>query len=591
MDDDFEKELKTGFLEESTQLLLDAEQCFLALEANPSDPELLDKIFRLAHNLKGSAKAVGFMEVGEFTHQLESLLLKLKKQEIQVDASAVTLLLKCNDRLQKVLGDLKNDLGAAVDCSDLMREISDLLQGQTTSAPPAPAVESIEPPSPTEEETLTPTEVQQALLPSGPIQPEPILAPPPPEQNKPKASSAPASKDESIRVSLARLEKLMNNVGELVILQTVLNQQRLLMPSPLIQRTVVQLAKITKDIQDISMSLRMIPLKQTFQKMQRIVRDTSRDLGKEINFEITGDETEIDKTVVENLGDPLVHLVRNAVDHGIDSVEERLALGKPAAGSISLSAFHRGSQIVIEVRDDGKGLNPEVLKKKAIEKGIVHPNQALTEEQCYQLIFAPGFSTKSQVSDISGRGVGMDVVKTNIEKQLNGEVQLESKLGQGMCVRILLPLTLSIIDGMVIQCGDERHVVPIAQIQESIKPSKEEVHVFAGVGEILSVRGTNYPLFRLSNLLNRKVKAKPASECIAIIVHSGGSPFSVLIDEILGQQQVVIKQLGEELKGLKGVSGGAILGDGRAALILDLNELVGQALRKSSTSQTLRGAA
>jgi len=395
----------------------------------------------------------------------------------------------------------------------------------------------------------------------------------------------PASQDESIRVSLRRLERLMNNVGELVILQAVLNQQKYQVESVLVQKTIDQLAKITKDIQDISMSLRMVPLKQTFQKMQRIVRDTSMALNKDVRLELVGEETELDKTVLEQIGDPLVHLVRNAVDHGLESTQDRVASGKPAQGVVRLRAYHQGSNIALEVRDDGHGLDAKKLTDKAIERGLLKPGTLLTDDQAHQLIFASGFSTKAQITDISGRGVGMDVVKSNVTA-LQGEIEVETEKGKGTCFRILLPLTLSIIDGMVVRSGEERYVVPIAQVYESVQPTKDDVHFVTGIGEVLSLRGDNLPLYRLGAVLGRKGAqgTRTISESIAIVIRSGKHPFSILVDDIIGHQQVVIKRLGNEVQHLKGISGGAILGDGRAALILDFNELVSRGAAKTAGS-------
>jgi two-component system chemotaxis sensor kinase CheA len=387
----------------------------------------------------------------------------------------------------------------------------------------------------------------------------------------------------------------MNNVGELVILQTVLSQHQHLFQSVLVQKTVSQLAKITKEIQEVSMSLRMVPLRQTFQKMQRIVRDTSKALGKEVNLVLGGEDTEIDKTLVDNLNDPLVHLIQNAVDHGIESLEARRAKGKPDVGTLSLTAFHRGNSIVIEVRDDGAGLDAQKLRVKATEKGILKPNQVLTDAQARLLIFAPGFSTKSEVSEISGRGVGMDVVKTNVERLLHGSIEIDTEVGKGTCFRVVLPLTLAIIDGMVASAGDARYIIPLSHVQESIQPKKEDISYVTGMGEILNLRGASLPLYRLSSVLGHAPKTDGLG--IAIVVSREGagtsddngsaesSAFSVMVDEILGQQQVVIKQLGREIRNLRGVSGGAILGDGKVALILDLGELVG------SKNVTVRGVA
>jgi two-component system chemotaxis sensor kinase CheA len=380
--------------------------------------------------------------------------------------------------------------------------------------------------------------------------------------------------EESIRVNLGRIDKLMNNVGELVILQTMLSQHKKSIESLLVQKTIHQLEKITREIQDISMSLRMVPLKQTFQKMQRIVRDTSLELAKEVRLEISGEDTELDKTVLEQIGDPLVHLIRNAVDHGLESKNERIQTGKSEVGLVQLSANNRGSHIVIEVRDDGKGLDPKKLVAKALEKGLIKSGQDLSDEQAYELIFAPGFSTKAIVTNVSGRGVGMDVVKTNITR-LSGEIQIETHLGTGTCFRILLPLTIAIIDGIVVRVSDQNYVVPVSNIHESMRPKVEQIGTVTGVGEVLKLRGETLPVYRLGKLLGLKSDKISINEATAMVVRPPKmKPFAVLVDEMLKKQQVVIKRLGEEIRGTPGITGGAILGDGKAALIIDFPELV-----------------
>ncbi|MCM2322676.1 MAG: chemotaxis protein CheA [Oligoflexia bacterium] len=606
--EDFEKELKEGFLQEAEQLLLDAEQCFLSLETLSSDPNggdrsIIEKIFRLAHSLKGSARAVGFDDIGHFTHELESLLVKVKNGEIRIETSIVSLLLKCNDHLRTMVTTLKADMAARIDSSALISEIQDHMNG-TAKAASAPAPEPCEEvpaasafePEPAPAGPTTFTSAGQGtvaeLFRQATVSPLPLPASVAPPSATPAATPAKAGSavEEGIRVSLKRLDVLMNNIGELVILQTVLNQHKDQIQSVLLQKTVGQLEKITKDIQGISMSLRMVPLKQTFQKLHRTLRDTSKALGKEITFETSGDETEMDKTVIDNLGDPLVHLIRNAADHGIEAAEERVRAGKPRDGQVKIRASHQGDRVIIEVIDDGKGVNPVIIKAKAIEKGILSRDAEISDRQAAELLFHPGFSTKSEVTDISGRGVGLDVVKTNIEK-LQGEVQIESVPGQGTTFRILLPLTLAIIDGMVVTLGEERYVIPVAHIHESLQPTTDDIHHFTGVGEMLSLRGENLPLFRLSSVLNRKVKARTSTDCIAIVVRTGEKPFAILVDDIIGQQQVVIKRLGEELKDIRGFSGSSILGDGRAALILDINELVGRNMTRMSSSNATIGVA
>jgi two-component system, chemotaxis family, sensor kinase CheA len=540
--DEFEKELKLSFLQEANQHLQDTEQCFLDLEKKSNDPELIEKIFRFAHNLKGSAKAVGFSDMGEFMHEMESLLIKIKKGEILVKASTVSLLLLCNDHLRLWVQALSKNLEAKVDFQNLLMNLqshSENIEAQDDEFLSQLSVNFIDVSVADSEETNS-------------------IA------------------DESIRVALPRLEKLMNNVGELVILQTVLNQHKSEIESSLLQKTITQLAKITKDIQDISMSLRMLPLKQTFQKMQRIVRDTAQELDKEIQLVLEGEETELDKTVIEHLSDPLVHLIRNAVDHGIEIPEEREAAGKSRKGRIYLRAFHSAGKIIIQVRDDGKGLDPNILKQKAIEKSLISEQMNMSEIEAQNLIFFPGFSTKKQATEISGRGIGMDVVKTNIEKILHGEISLQSQPGMGTLFTIQLPLTLAIVEGMIVSSKNEKYIVPLAQIHESVRLNESIVHKTAGLGTILTLRDEEIPLFHINELLfhrgNRE--ARSLQNSIAIIIRSGATPFAVAVDDILGQHQVVIKSLGKEMRSMRGLAGGAILGDGKAALILDLQELI-----------------
>lgn len=628
--DDFERELKAGFLEEASQLLSDAEQCFLVLESNPGDGPTLDKIFRIAHNLKGSSKAVGFDDIGVFTHRWESFLLKLKNGETAVDSEVINLLLVCNDHVRNMVEALKQDLEARTDSSELLSKLDSRIAGQTVSANvvpealvvPAPEAFSEEAfdaalsdppfadslptgfqggfegePPPSKEElellklvndslddlpnpVLEVTKEEENLVipepePIVPVvhaMPAPVLELKPKETRKSNANAT--AQEESIRVSLGRLEKLINSVGELVILQTVLREQSLSGGSHLLRKTIHQMGKVTKEVQDISMSLRMVPLRQTFQKMQRIVRDTSNMLDKRVSLNTTGDDTELDKTVLENISDPLVHLIRNACDHGIERPEERVKAGKSETGNVMLNAYHQSGKLVIEVKDDGGGIDGDRLMKKAIEKGILKPEAKLTHQEQIHLIFHPGFSTKAQVTEVSGRGVGMDVVKTNIEA-LQGEVLVETQLGAGTTFKVVLPLTLAIIDGMVVKNGSSRFVVPLSHVHETLRPTAGDIHSSTGMGEMLMLRGENLPLFRLSGLLGQRRAAETvAREQIAMVIRYSSQPFAVMVDDILGQQQVVIKEVGPEIRALRWMSGSAILGDGKPAIILEMNELV-----------------
>lgn len=643
--DDFEKELKLGFLDEAMQAIEEVEQSFLVLESNPQDKGVLDKIFRLAHNLKGSSKAVGFEQMGAFTHEFETLMLKLKNGEMPVLPQTINLMLRCNDFVRNMVETLKENLDAQFETQDLINEIENAKAGKleeiassvveteeiATEIPDASAFESFEAPAEsliesnevvnagvtletelaavlkadedlgfqseldvalskvkeiTTSEIVTSAPVtavqtpQQPVIQETPTSPAASVAPvvtvapstETPKKSETKTSSSNVQADESIRVSLTRLEKLQNYVGEMVILQSVLREQLTENTSLVARKTAQQLGKVVKEIQDISMSLRMVPVKPTFQKMQRIVRDTAQALNKDVLLKLSGEETELDKTVLEKINDPLVHLIRNSVDHGIESADLRLANGKKAQGEVQLNAYHQSGKLVIEVKDDGGGLDAEKLRNVAIKKGILKSTQTLSEQESWNLIFAPGFSTKEQVTDVSGRGVGMDVVRTNIQ-ELSGEIQILSERGKGTTFKIILPLTLAIIDGMVVEVAKEKYVVPLSHVHESLKPESNQVQFNTGLGEVLLLRGENLPIYRLANLLSKKSNAT-ADNSIAIVIRTGKEPFALLVDDIIGQYQVVIKQLGPELQNLKGFSGSTILGDGRPSLIIEPLDLV-----------------
>lgn len=565
--DDFEQELKVGFLDEAGQAVADVEQCFLALETDPKNQENLNKIFRLAHNLKGSSKAVGFDAFGEFTHQFESLILKVKNLELDPTAEVINLLLRANDHVSKMVSGLKENLNATFDSENLLLEMRQIKNS-----------ESEEKKSPLQEETksveMLPEEVSQdeekfiKVQSQEPAEALPFELEKP---TKPILKNTPVA-DESIRVGLGKVEHLINFVGEMVILQSVLREQIAKSDSLLLKKTIHHLGKVSKEIQDIAMGLRMVPVKPTFQKMQRIVRDTAQALEKDVSIQLQGEETELDKTVLEKINDPLVHLIRNSVDHGIEKSAVRVARGKPEKGQVYLRAFHRSGKLVLEVEDDGGGLDVEVLKKKALEKNIIKATDVLTEKEALNLIFAPGFSTKEKVTDVSGRGVGMDVVKTNIQ-ELGGEIEIENSIGKGSKFRVILPLTLAIVDAMVLLYSGERFVIPLNHVFETLRPDAKILQKNAALGEVLLLRGENLPLIRLGDFFGLK-SSHSEYDMIAIVIRTTPKPFAILVDDILGQYQVVQKQLGPELQGFKGVSGSTILGDGRPALILEPQDLI-----------------
>lgn len=635
--DEFELELKQDFLTEASQLLDDTEQAFLDLEGDKENPELMDGIFRLAHNLKGTSRAVGFGQVAEFTHEMENLILKIKNREITVDGHVVTVLLECNDHLRYMMDALKDNMEAELDSVEMTAKVVAILKGEAVSAQePAPSsaefVEPIEEPVVDEvteifgefapvsdlpqasdeqvRETLDASTLENltdfsldpdilkleeelknlvALVPNAPaaeVKSAPAVEAPAKKEVKKTNSQTSAAVEESIRVSLSRVEMLNNYVGELVIIQSMLAQSVSTDVSQAFSKSLSHLGKLSKEIQDIAMRLRMLPIKGVFTKMQRIVRDTSNALGKDVVLHIEGDETEVDKTVLEQLADPLVHIIRNAVDHGIEeNADQRTSCGKKARGNVYLNAFHEGNKLIIEIGDDGKGINPEIIRKKAIEKGILKPDEKITDQEAVQLIFHPGFSTKDEVSEISGRGVGMDVVKTNIKK-ISGDVFVESHVGKGSLFKISLPLTLAIIEGMVTTIGSEKYVVPLGQIHETVQLNTQNTTHVSGVGECLNLRGEIIPALQLGKVLRRGSVEREIHTQIGIVVRGKRGAYAIAVDDIINQQQVVIKKIGAEIRERKGFMGSSILGDGKPAFILDLNEIVDVAVAKNTTTAT-----
>ena len=391
-----------------------------------------------------------------------------------------------------------------------------------------------------------------------------------------KGGGAKASESSSIRVGIEKVDAVINLVGELVITQSMLSTLGESFEMDQIQRLrdgLVQLEQNTRELQEDVMRMRMLSVSFVFNRFPRMVRDLSQKLEKDIELVMSGENTEIDKTLIEKISDPLVHLVRNSVDHGIELPQDRIAAGKPATGTVNLNAFHKGGNIVIEVKDDGKGLDPEKLFNKAVEKGVVSADVKLTNEQIYNLIFEPGFSTAEQLSDVSGRGVGMDVVRRNINS-LGGSVDISSELGVGSTMTVRLPLTLAILDGQSVAVGDQVYIVPLASIVESIQVNSSMVNKMAGQGETFILRGEYISIVRLGDIFDVDSTAKKLEEGLLVVVESEGRLVGIFVDDLLGQQQVVIKSLEANYQKVEGVSGATILGDGSVALILDIPSLV-----------------
>ncbi len=378
-----------------------------------------------------------------------------------------------------------------------------------------------------------------------------------------------------LKIDAQKLDELFDSIGELVIAQNCLGENSKIkaIQDTEVTKTIENLSKITRLIQNRVMGLRMIPIRDTFEKMKRVVRDSSKKVNKPIHLTLEGEETEIDKTMVEALSDPLVHIIRNAIDHGIEGTqEERLQVGKSEEGNVRLRAYHRGGNIIIEVRDDGRGINKSKVYQKALERGLIEQDEVLSENQIYGLIMQPGFSTADTISDISGRGVGLDVVRTAIEA-VRGKVDISSQEGVGTTFSIVLPLTLAIIDGMLVRSNEKIFIIPTLSITESFRPLEQNVHSARGKEEFVQLRSELLPIVRLNHVLDIDENAPPPWECTLVCVENSRGKFALLVDELVGRQQVVIKTLGAFLVKTEGISGGAVMGNGEIALILNVEEL------------------
>ncbi|KAF0096172.1 MAG: two-component system chemotaxis family sensor kinase CheA [Puniceicoccaceae bacterium 5H] len=565
-------ELLTEFLSEAYEHLEVVEQQVLTLENDPQDAEGLAAVFRAYHTIKGVAGFLQLEAIQHLAHEVESLLDLARNHTISLDERLITLILQSRDRLLQLTEQIEKALHSGQQPSEvipvgsLIEEVKQAtqaaLRGESAPAPepiaptPQPQAAEEEPDAATEEE-----EVAEALEPE--IQ-EVANAP----VSLATARAAEALKDSSdnlvtsakrnatIRVDYEKVSNLMDMVGELVIVESQLASasEEVVNTNQHLQRIMNQLKRITKDLQHTSMALRLVPIKPSFQKVARMVRDLSHSFGKKVEFYMDGEETELDRSVVEQIADPLVHMVRNAIDHGLEPNEQdRVNAGKSGTGHISLKAYQMGSTIVIELSDDGRGLNSEKILKKALERGLIDSNRDLTKEEIYQMIFLPGFSTADKVTDISGRGVGMDVVRRNIEA-LRGTVQVESQPGQGTTFKIKLPLTTAIIDGLVVRVGNEKFVLPTGSVRQTIRPETKQMRTLYGKAEVVVLRDEIAPVIRL---------------------HQEFDIEDAITDPTKGN--LVIKSLGPMMRRVRGVSGGAILGDGTIALILDPFSIVAAA--------------
>ncbi len=556
----------------------------IALEKAPDNMELMNSIFRSIHTVKGASSFLGFELLVTITHKTEDVLNRLRKGELQVTPGIMDVILDAADHVKLLVNDIRNgeiverDLGEVV--NNLIPYISGTLQEATVltevpkeSAPEA-ATQPVESEGPEEE-----SDAEAELVAAAP--PAPQTAPAP--ANRPAAQKpAPARNEDmsdntTVRIDVKRLDDLMNQVGEMVLernrtLQMNIDyQSRENMTN--FGEEFSKLAKridfVTSELQMQVLKIRMIPVEKVFKKFPRIVRNLSRDLGKEVNLEIIGEETELDRSVVDEIGDPLIHLIRNALDHGLEMPEERVASGKPRCGNVVLSATHEGNQIIISIKDDGRGIDPEKLSRKAIDKGLVSEEQvaAMSQKEILDLIFLPGFSTKEKATDLSGRGVGMDVVRTNIRK-LNGLIEIRSEVGRGTEIILKLPLTLAIIQSLLVEVENEVYSVPLAAVLETLKVETSSFHQIGGQ-EVLKLRDSVLPLIRMQRVFGVAEKDFSSQQSYIVVIGVAEKRMGLIVSRLLGQQEVAIKSLGKYLAKAPGIAGSTILGDGRVALIID----------------------
>ncbi|MCX5733068.1 MAG: chemotaxis protein CheA [candidate division NC10 bacterium] len=641
MEDDLD--LIQAFIEESAELAESFEQGLLDLEQTPGDPEVLNRIFRAAHTIKGNSGMLGFTDVMHFTHTLEDVLDRMRKGRLQVTREGMTLLLRSLDMLKLKLQALVRPEETPPDAAQLIAELGRYAEegsraisppvgeprvsptattvpealtaisapprqgangdrGETPPAGPAPGpapLEVAETERPrlgeilVQQQVVSPEQLAEALkkqkrvgeilLEQHAVAPEQIA-----RALEIQAAAAPKGDTASIRVQTEKVDRLVNLVGEMVITQSMLGQvasRFTLDQLPRLTEAVAAMERHSRELQERVMAVRMQPIKTVFGRFSRLVRDLAQSLGKEIRLDVSGEETELDKTVIDRIGDPLTHLVRNCVDHGIEAPEVRRQQGKPDQGVVRLHAFHQGGNIFIEVEDDGKGLDRDRIQRKGVENGLVREGESLADEQIYALIFRAGFSTAEIVTDVSGRGVGMDVVQRNITA-LGGQVAIASVRGAGTKFTIKLPLTLAILDGLSVQIGQETYIIPLVNITESIRPRPGQVQTIVGEGEVVNLRGRVLPILRLYEVLGVTPRVVDPTESLLVIVENGREQVAFLVDELVGQHQVVIKSLESNYQRVEGVSGATILGDGRVALILDVPGLV----RMASDSRMMRAA-
>lgn len=575
-------EMRLNFIAEGTEQLEEVEEAFLALEKQGFDQQIMHSAYRSIHSFKGNCGFMHFNDLQAISHMLETVMGSMKDGETDVDNSNITFMLQTIDTLRETVVAMSEGGDGSVPLLDAYRDlIAEVFphcfeeKKKVITEPAKPEVTTSQPEI---EETVTAPEPEAETI-SKEVTPEAKAQPK-------KKRSAIVRQD--IRVELSKLDTIINLVGELVIAESMVTRNPAVIDidDERFYRSTHQLRRICNELQDASMSLRMVPLEGLFKKMVRVVHDLSQKIDKDIDLEILGGDTEVDKTVIEQISDPLVHIIRNSCDHGLEGREERKKTGKVERGRITIEGRHEGGEVWIIVKDDGRGLNREKILAKAINNGIISDGENLTDSEIWRLIFHPGFSTAEQITNVSGRGVGMDVVKKNVEK-LNGRIDVNTTEGNGTSMIIRIPLTLAIIDGMLVQVGESKYTVPTLSIKRSLRCKSDLVTHSPEGNEILKLDERFIPIIRLGTLFDHSEAQSNLEDGIIIVVDDGGSQVALFADEIIGQQQTVIKGLSPYISGARGTSGCTILGDGSVALILDIRSLVGMAEEKSTAAAKL----
>ena len=622
------QELLEDFLVESFELIEQIDHDLVELESNPDDLELLNRIFRVAHTVKGSSSFLNFDTLTKLTHHMEDVLNKARHGELKITADVMDVVLKSVDMMKGLLVSIRdngNDSSSGIDISQICPQLTAISEGQSpASATPAPEPAAADiPPSAIPEDidpnTLSEDQInaeierllkvrkaedearRAAKASGGGVAPAtaPAAVPDKPDSaDKPAAAAKPAgdganapakasanASDQTIRVEVGRLDYLMNLVGELVLsknrLLTIYNdvEERYDGEQFLeeLNQVVSSLSLVTTDVQLAVMKTRMQPIAKVFNKFPRVVRDIGRDLNKQIDLIISGEETELDKSIVEEIGDPLTHIIRNSCDHGIEDPATRKAAGKPEKGTIELKAYNEGNHIVIEIIDDGKGIDAEAIRIKAVERGLISENEAdtMSNKEIYSIIFRPGFSMAAKVTNISGRGVGMDVVKTNVEK-LHGVIDIDSEIGKGTTLKLKIPLTLAIIQSLLVGTQEEIYAIPLANVNETVRVPVDNIYTIEGKN-VLRLRDEVLSLVRLSDLFGVKQVLESGDQTYVVVISVAETKLGIIVDNLIGQEEIVIKSLGSYLANIDGIAGGTIRGDGRVTLIVDVGVIMDMA--------------